>query len=492
MKLILLLVIFVIFIYLYKNKNRKREINSKIPGPIGLPILGNLLSLNGNIHLKLQEWFKKYGNVFYIRMGNVDTIVLTGYPTLRKAFIENSSKFSSRFVLKSRLKLSNHGENITTENGEKHAILKKIVLSELTPIKIKKNQSLIMEEIEKLFLVLDKHAEDGKPFLINNYFSMFSMNLMLRLLFNVEYPYTEDENDVHENIKNIREFFKIGGKPFISDFIDIPFLKNKRDNVFYQAYEKTSKECKKLIEQYQLKVKEQNNLITDKDAIVSKLIDEFYIGNITWKAVVYTIVDLIIGGSDTSSSIILFSIIEIINNNEIQMKVYNNIKLALNENDENVLLYNKYRLSIPYIMMIIKETYRKYPAALIGIPHITTEDVSIEGHKIAAGTQIIQNIYASQRCDQFFKNPDIFNPERFEENKNNDCNSQTNLLNFGIGVRDCIGKTFADFEIFTLLGSLINRYEFVNPNPLKKLCDDFIFGITMLTPNTKVILKRRK
>ncbi|KAN0029045.1 hypothetical protein ACTFIV_010915 [Dictyostelium citrinum] len=497
--LVVLVLIFTIF-YFFTQKNDKYR-NSKIPGPNGIPILGNLLMMKGDLHLKLQEWYKQYGPIYRIRMGNVETVVLTEYPIIREAFISNSNAFVNRFQRKSRLKINN-GENLVIVNGDIHNKLKTMVLSDMTTQRIKKYEtSFIDNEIKKLFKVLDEYADSGKPIILNNYIKMFSMNIVLCFTFglNYSYPYGEFEK-ASEFIILMVDYFNIAGQPIISDFIPSlePFIdiSNYKDT-FKRIFNYTSDLITKFKNENENEI--HDNITTENQVdkpILSKLLESFEKGDISWNSVVGTCIDLQVAGSDTSANTILFCLLELINNTDIQSKAYQSIKEAViqskenlgNQKDEEITLaYNKYRTMAPYLTMAIKETFRKYPAGTIGLPHVTSEDVELMGYKISAGTQIIQNIWATHRNEKQFSQPDSFIPERFISQQP----SNSNLIHFGCGVRDCIGKSLGDSEIFTMLASLIYRYEFVNPNPSTPLNEIGKFGITYTCPENKIIIKKR-
>lgn len=54
------------------------------PGPIGLPMLGNLLSINSRRpHVTLTKWAQRYGPIYKIRLGSIDTIVLADVGLIR-------------------------------------------------------------------------------------------------------------------------------------------------------------------------------------------------------------------------------------------------------------------------------------------------------------------------------------------------------------------------------------------------------------------------
>ncbi|EAL72527.1 cytochrome P450 family protein [Dictyostelium discoideum AX4] len=488
--LTLYLIIFSIILYLFVNRNKRK--NLKIPGPNGIPIFGNLLSLSGEMHLTLQEWYKTYGSVFSIRMGNIDTVVLTEYPTIRKAFVDNSLAFASRYQLKSRVVLTG-AKDLAIQNGEIHSLLKKVVLSEMTTTKIKRMEIHIIKETEKILKILDKHAERGEPFIINNYLNMFSMNVILRFLLGIDYPY-ENVDETVGYVKSIKSFFAVAGLPILSDFIPIPL---KKSGVFFDSYKELEIETDKLIEKFKKSRNEkiENGTYNEEEdeSILSKLLKEYEHGNITWECVSHTCIDIISAGTDTSANTLVMALIELINNQEIQSKAFSSIRSSClndsnddDDDDEIVITHSKYRSLLPYISMIIKETFRKHPIALLGLPHVTTEDVEIDGYKIEAGTYIIQNIFSSHRSDKIFQSPNEFIPERFFESSQNQ-----GLIHFGLGVRDCVGKSLAECEIFTLIATLLNRYQFINPNNSKKLNDIGTFGLAQVCPDTNIILKKR-
>ncbi|KAN0009799.1 hypothetical protein ACTFIU_007102 [Dictyostelium citrinum] len=479
--------------------NRIKKINSNIPGPNGLPIFGNLYQIKKNPQIQFQKWYEKFGSIYRIRLGYIDTVVLTGYPTIRKAFIENSDIFAPRFQRWSRLK-TNGCQNLIGSNDELHSTLKKIVLTEMTTTRIKRMENHIVLECEKFCKILDKHSEDGLPFSLNMYCKLFSLNIILRFLFGIDYSYQDQSN---QNIINvIIEFFYHGGNAILSDFIPIvrPFYK---ENKFFQLHPIVCNHINQLIENYinekQKKQQQQkpNDINQDEDeddTILSKLLNEYNNGKISWESLVSTCVDIFIAGVDTTSNSIIFSIIALTNNSNCQEKLYNEIKNNINiNNNEFVIRHSIYKSSIPYLSLVMKEVYRLYPVSLLGLPHITTKDVEINGYTIAKGTQIIQNIYSSHLCEKTFPLPNSFLPERFIETGSNNMfgGGPTNLVHFGTGIRDCVGKSIADCEFFSLLATLINRYQFINPSNLKPINDLGEFGVAYQPPDNQFIIKKR-
>ena len=67
------------------------------PGPRGIPLLGNLLSLHGQDSKKVfQQLRKQYGDVFSIYFGSQLVIVINGFESIKNAFVRRGDDFSSR------------------------------------------------------------------------------------------------------------------------------------------------------------------------------------------------------------------------------------------------------------------------------------------------------------------------------------------------------------------------------------------------------------
>lgn len=70
-------------------------------------------------------------------------------------------------------------------------------------------------------------------------------------------------------------------------------------------------------------------------------------------------------------------------------------------------------------------------------------------------------VYGIHRDEQYYPNPDKFDPERFsDENKDNIV--PYTFLPFGAGPRNCIGSRFAILEAKALLYHLLLNFEIVS------------------------------
>lgn len=89
-----------------------REAISLPPGPWGLPVLGCLPFLKGDLHLHLRDLTQKYGSLMSTRLGSQLIVVLSDYKTIRDAF--RKEEFTGRPSTEFTSILGGYGESINT------------------------------------------------------------------------------------------------------------------------------------------------------------------------------------------------------------------------------------------------------------------------------------------------------------------------------------------------------------------------------------------
>ena len=73
------------------------------------------------------------------------------------------------------------------------------------------------------------------------------------------------------------------------------------------------------------------------------------------------------------------------------------------------------------------------------------------------------NFWAVHNDETLWKKPEIFNPDRFLDEKGNFVRS-SQVIPFSVGPRYCLGELLARMETFIFLVSLVQRFEFL-PDP---------------------------
>jgi cytochrome P450 len=110
-----------------------------------------------------------------------------------------------------------------------------------------------------------------------------------------------------------------------------------------------------------------------------------------------------------------------------------------------------------YSRMVIEEILRLYPPVYVTNRQAVQEDV-ICGFRIPAGALISLSPYAVQRDARFWREPEAFDPERFNPQVKNE-RPRFAYFPFGGGPRQCIGKDFALYEAVVVLAMAAQRFD---------------------------------
>ncbi|KAG6711343.1 hypothetical protein I3842_05G048400 [Carya illinoinensis] len=113
-----------------------------------------------------------------------------------------------------------------------------------------------------------------------------------------------------------------------------------------------------------------------------------------------------------------------------------------------------------YLQNIISEASRLYPAVPLLLPHVSSEDCTIEGYDVPSNTIVLINAWAIHRDPSVWDNATDFKPERFKSGKAD----AHKLMPFGLGRRACPGAGLAQRMVGLILGSLIQCFEWKRIN----------------------------
>jgi cytochrome P450 len=118
---------------------------------------------------------------------------------------------------------------------------------------------------------------------------------------------------------------------------------------------------------------------------------------------------------------------------------------------------------LSFLEMVIKESLRLYPPIHVGNRKAAV-DIPIDGFTIPAGKRVMYSIYLTHRDPNYWTDPDMFQPERFDRINGNKPTAFS-YLPFGGGPRTCIGAAFAQVEAKAVLSRLLSRYELILIDP---------------------------
>lgn len=154
-------------------------------------------------------------------------------------------------------------------------------------------------------------------------------------------------------------------------------------------------------------------------------------------------VDFFQAGSETTSNTLSFAIIFMVNYPEIQFKVQNELNEVVGRGRLPSL---NDRPKLKYTEAVIREVQRYVNVAPLAIAHKAMRDADLQGYQIPKNTNMIVSLFSLHMEKDYWKDPEIFRPERFLDDAGNLINHD-NFLPFGSGSH-ILHLIFFDFILY--------------------------------------------
>jgi cytochrome P450 len=114
--------------------------------------------------------------------------------------------------------------------------------------------------------------------------------------------------------------------------------------------------------------------------------------------------------------------------------------------------------NLPLTRNIVTETLRLQPAIWFMTRQVT-EDTTLAGHDIPAGTTVVYSPYIIQHRADLYPDPETFNPDRWNEPTPRTPRHRNSFIPFGGGARKCIGDQVGTTEAVLALAAIAARWE---------------------------------
>ena len=482
--LLLLLLVIPITYCCFFMYGKQRLLNYP-PGPWGLPIFGNLPQLGSTPHIALTKLSKVYGDVFSVRLGSREAIVLNSEEVVREALLQNSRQFSDRpplfaFSVRGVRKFSvSFGEYCSTQVLKKRCALKAI-------------HEVVFKNVEYFSKIVQDAFLDFKADLVKKEVKTFQPSTELKLtVIKIIFNFTFGEGpcnhllveELQKLVVESAEFTESSAASALIDYVPWikPFVRKQIATVEHSVEElinfvdKAYTSCKrvsndsssialcvtKLWENAREKTNEDINMKLDlqgHNGLFNASLKGKSVSSSDEDVVKMISADVFGAGLETVSTVLYWAMAYIVNSPKIQQSLHRELDSAVGRLRLPTI---QDKQNMPLLQATVLEVLRIASVLPLALPHQTSEETTLGGYTIPKATLVIVNLWAVNHDPRVFENPDVFNPYRFLNEDGKVCEKKSKFqLPFSIGSRRCLGSTLAKAEIFLLLACLLQHFEF--------------------------------
>ncbi|KAJ4942813.1 hypothetical protein JOQ06_005325 [Pogonophryne albipinna] len=465
-----------------------RRSGSFPPGPRGLPIVGNMFSVDyQRAHESMTELAGTYGDVYSLRMGQSWMVVLNRFEVLREALVTQGDSLSDRPDLPLFVDISS-GLGIVFSNGNTWKQQRRFALSTLKYFGFGKKslEPIILDEFS--YCANDIRSYNGKPFnphlLINNVVS----NIICSLVFGHRFEYGD------KKFTKLMEWFEKGleieGSIWTQLYNSFPWLMRRLPGP-HQTVQHIWDDVKEFI-RVEIKKHKQNWDPSDPRDYIDCFLNEIQKGKgqadntFDEENLVGSAWDLFLAGSETTSTTLRWAFLFMTKYPEMQTKVQAEIDRVIGQSRQPSM---EDRANLSYTDAVIHEIQRMGNIVPLNLPHVTNRDIQLGGYTIPKGVTIIPNLTSVLYDKNEWETPNTFNPGHFL-NKEGKFVTRAAFIPFSAGKRQCLGENLARMELFLFFTSFMQHFNFSMPAGVKPVLD-FRFGVTLAPVEYEICITSR-
>ncbi|KAK5459729.1 hypothetical protein LTS15_003858 [Exophiala xenobiotica] len=442
---------------------RVREGYTPIPGPPGLPIIGNTLEIPvTNPQVIFKKWAQQYGEIYQIQLGFQRWVFLNSGSAAKEVIDKNSALSSSRPPMPSADFVSGYMRILLMPYGERWRNLRSVIHTMFTPkasLTFKPSQ-----EFEAKQMIYDMYQSRHDDTSFYQHVRRYTTSIILTSTYGFRVPIWDCE-DVRE-IYGLMSEFSLASSP-VYGLVDIfpVLLKLPGWMHWWEKPLAVMRERQKNIWlKYWNGMKAKIDQGVAPDCFGRQMVEAGYskkgISEIQAAFVAGTMIE---AGSETTSGTFNSVILYLMANPEVVKTAQKEIARVIGDSRSPTWDDEE---DLPYIRAIVKEILRVRPVASVGSPHYTDGDIVYGNHFIPKGTVVTINQYSIHEYPQRWTDADKFNPSRYLDyplkagqyvgQADPECRDH---WSFGGGRRICPGMHLAENSLFILCAKFLWAFE---------------------------------
>lgn len=447
-----------------------------IPGPVPSLLSGNFDHLwTDNTCKVMQEWSKKYGDVYGIFIGDAPFLVVNDLELLRRVFVTDFGKFTNRGDVWKLLAESPVFSNaMSLAGGYRWKLFRRPVAAAFTAAKLKPMVPAMTELVDRFLDLIEERGQralDGEvdvfPPLRALAFDVVA-GIACGLQLDVQYkPSDEYFNAASSSTVELVE------SPYhrISQFFSgtkglVPFVRTVQKMCGRETLMALTNKIKQLVE-HRLKNPElarpdvMQSLLDTK--IPSELVNKhrlLYRKNDEGDMMMHTthvagnVSVVLAAGIDTVACSTAFCIYCLAAYPDVQERVRKEVKEAYEKHGEFTFEAVN---DLAYTTQTISETLRLYTPVVGFTVRKASCDYCNKDLALPEGVNIMADTEHIHRDPNLWERPEEFDPDRFSPERKASLDPLA-FQPFGIGPRHCVGMRLAQLEMSLIVAKLLHRF----------------------------------
>nr|XP_008509316.1 PREDICTED: cytochrome P450 2D14-like isoform X2 [Equus przewalskii] len=481
----LLTVAVAIFLLLVDLMHRRQRWAPRYPqGPMPLPGLGNLLQVDFQDSIcSFTRLRRRFGDVFSLQLAWKPVVVLNGLAAMREALVHRGEDTSDRppAVVYEHLGYGPHAEGVIFARfGRAWREQRRFSVSTLRNFGMGKKSLEQWVTQEASYLCAAFADQAGRPFSPNALLNKAVSNVIASLTFGRRFDYNDPRFlklvDLTEDLVKEESGFLPEVLNAIPVLLHIPGLAAKvfpGHKTFMALLDELVTEHRITRDRAQPPRDLTDTFLDEVEKANGNLESSFNDDNLRM-----LVADLFSAGMMTTSTTLDWVLLLMILHPDVQCRVQQEVDEVIGQARRPEM---GDQACMPFTMAVVHEVQRFGDIIPLGVAHMTSRDIEVQGFLIPKGTTLITNLSSVLKDETVWKKPFRFHPEHFLDAQGRFVKQEA-FMPFSAGRRSCLGEPLARMELFLFFTCLLQRFSFSVPAGQPRPSDHGVFGF-LVTPS---------
>ena len=454
-----------------------------LPGPRGLPLLGNLHRIRfDRLHLILEDWAEQYGAIFRIRIGPHRIAVISDRSAILRILVQRPEGFRRTTMLESvaaemRLK------GVFAAEGEDWRRQRRIVTAALNRAKLKDFFPTLAVTVGRLQRRWERAADASEPVDLCRDLMRFTVDVTMQLAFGVDANTLETPGPVIQ--QHLDKVFPVLHRRVNVAFPWWRYIRLPSDRALVALEREVGDMVRATRERMAVEPERGDAPTNFLEAILAAVETEE--SGFTDAEIFANAGTLLLAGEDTTANSMAWTVHYFTKYPEHFERVRYEIDAVVAP--EPAIGSLDQTTELPFLDAFCNEVMRLKPVAPLHVLE-PVADATILGCAIPKGTPIMMLVRRMATRDENFGAGSRFDPDRWlVPAESRTCpHDRRAFVPFGAGPRLCPGRSLALLQIRTVLAMLCRNFQ-VEPVRGGKDVDEYL-AFTMMPSNLSVRLSR--
>ncbi|HEX4305621.1 MAG TPA: cytochrome P450 [Solirubrobacterales bacterium] len=455
-----------------------------LPGPRGLPLLGNLHQIRAaGMHQVAERWSERYGPIYRFDIGGRRLVAIADPDVINTVLRDRPDGFRRWSEIETITEEIWGNPGVFAAEGDEWRRARRLAVTALNSNHLQRYFEIVATCTRRLHRRLEPEARAGRPIEIGAALSSFTVDVTSALAFGRDLNTLEHGDDGLQ--EHLHRVFHATNRRLLAPFPYWRYVKLPADRELDRSVAVLRPAVVSFMEEARERIAARPELREAPENFLEGMVAaQEKDGTFDDEEILANVFTLLLAGEDTTSHTMAWTIDALATRPEVQARWAEEARDVLGDEPCPAAYETVERLD--YGEGVLREAMRLKSVAPIGSAE-PLADTEVAGIAMPAGTKLL--LLTRQAGLRDVARAADFRPERWLPDEDLEPPDQKSFLTFGAGPRFCPGRNLAFLEAKTALAMIARNFE-ISLDPTAEPVTELL-GFTMSPKGLRVRLRER-